>query len=195
MGRSALLCLALAALIVAAFQPVLDAGFLNWDDHLIVTGNERFRGLSPEHLRWMLTTFHGGHWEPLAWLSLAVDHALFGLSARAFHATNLALHAANAALVFALARLIAPPPAKAGRGAAAAAAALFALHPLRVETVAWVVERRDLLATLLALLSALLWLGRARGAGMSVLLASYACFALSLCAKAAGLAWPLVFLV
>jgi tetratricopeptide (TPR) repeat protein len=195
MGRSALLCLGLAALVLAAFRPLLDAGFVNWDDPLIVVDNARFRGLSPAHLRWMLTTFHGGHWEPLAWLSLAVDHALFGLSPRAFHATNLALHAANAVLVFAVARLTAPPPAKLPRAAAAAAAALFAVHPLRVESVAWVVERRDLLATLLTLAAVLLWLRRARGAGRGALLGSYACFALSLCARAAGLAWPLVLLV
>src|SRR6187431_3386674 len=143
MGRSALLCLGLAALVALAFWPVLGASFLNWDDNLIVTENARFRGLSPEHLGWMLTTFHGGHWEPLAWLSLALDWELFGLSARAFHATNLWLHAASAVLVYALARRLARPPALAGRAAAAAAAALFAVHPLRVESVAWVVERRD----------------------------------------------------
>jgi tetratricopeptide (TPR) repeat protein len=143
----------------------------------------------------MLTTFHGGHWEPLAWLSLALDFEAFGLSPRAFHATNLALHALNAALVFALARALAPAPAKASRAAAAGAAALFALHPLRVESVAWVVERRDVLSASLYLTAALLWLGRARGGGRALLLGSYACFALALCAKAAGLAWPLVFLV
>jgi tetratricopeptide (TPR) repeat protein len=197
-GRASLDVLAalgLVALVVAVFRPVLDAGFVNWDDDLIVTGNARYRGLDLGHLRWMATSLHGGHWEPLTWLSLAVDHALWGMDPRGYHATALALHAVNAVLVFALARALFPALRTAG---AAAAAALFAVHPLRVESVAWVSERRDVLSASLFLLATLLWVRHARRGGgafaSGALIASVAAFALALAAKASGLAFPLIFL-
>lgn len=192
MGRSALLCLGLAGLVLAAFQPALGGEFLNWDDNLIVAASPHLSGFSGEQLRWMWTATHGGHWEPLVWLSFAIDHARSGgMDPAAFHLTGVLLHALNAALVFALARCLL---GEAGRGGALLAAALFALHPLRVESVAWVSERRDVLSATLYLTATLLWLRRATGGGRGWLLASYGAFALALTAKAAGLAWPLVFL-
>ena len=195
MGRSALLCLGLAALVLGAFQPAFDAGFLNWDDNLILTENPRYRGLSGEHLRWMLTAFHGGHWEPLVWFSFALDHARVGMDPGGYHVTNILLHGVNAVLVYAVARALLPDTLDKRRIGAWASAALFAVHPLRVESVAWVVERRDVLSATLFLATALLWLRRARGDGLVPLFFSYATFGLALTAKAAGLAWPLVFLL
>ncbi|MEM7305565.1 MAG: hypothetical protein AAF682_02790 [Planctomycetota bacterium] len=192
MGRSALWCLALVASVLVVFQPAFGAGFVNWDDNLIVTGNPHYRGLSGSHLRWMLTSLYGGHWEPLTWLSLALDHRFHGMEPRGYHATNVALHAGCAVLVFALVRVLFPAL---GRGGAGIAAAFFALHPLRVESVAWVTERRDVLSALLFLATTLLWARATRGGRWPWLAASYAAFALALMAKAAGLAWPLVFLV
>ena len=81
-------------------MPVLDAAFLNWDDPAYVTGNPSIRSLSWQTVVWAFTTFQEGIWHPLTWLSLALDYALFGLSARGFHLTNLLLHVANTVLVF-----------------------------------------------------------------------------------------------
>jgi hypothetical protein len=100
-------------------------------------------------LGWMLTSTVMGHWIPLAWLSFALDYSLGGLEPRVYHATNLALHALNAALVCVVARLLlrpvlCPRGGEAAVGAGALGAALlFAVHPLRAETVAWISDRRD----------------------------------------------------
>jgi hypothetical protein len=133
------------------FLPALDAGFLNWDDAVMLVGETGWRGLGVTELRWMLGATVMGHWSPLGWVSFALDHAVAGLAPRAFHASNLALHGLNAALVCVVARRLLRP-ALAPRGgepaveaAALAAALLFAAHPLRAETVAWVSDRRDLL--------------------------------------------------
>jgi len=203
-GPAVALAALLVAIVFAVYRPALDAGFVNWDDDLIVTGNERFRGLSWSHLKWMATSTYGGHWEPLAWLSLAFDHALWGMDPRGYHLTSIALHALNTVLVYVLALALMRPPAArldadaapsvrpiARRIAPFAAALFFALHPLRVESVAWVTERRDVLSASLFLVATLLWLRHARGGGG--LAASYVVFALALCAKASGLAYPLIF--
>ena len=65
--------------VLTAFVPALGAQFVDWDDDLNVTENPRFRGLSPAHLRWMFTTVHGGHYQPLSWVSLALDHRAWGM--------------------------------------------------------------------------------------------------------------------
>jgi tetratricopeptide (TPR) repeat protein len=187
----ALSAAAVFALGVLPFLGTLRGDFLNWDDRGALLENEAWRGFSLEHLRWMATSFHMGHHMPMTWLSWAVDHALWGLDPRGFHATNVALHGVNAVLVFLLAeRLLA-------RGPALVAALLFAVHPLRVESVAWITERRDvlscafLLATVLAYLRAVEPGGR-RGAWWALALGLYV---LSLLSKAWGITLPAVLLV
>ncbi|HVS11286.1 MAG TPA: tetratricopeptide repeat protein [Planctomycetota bacterium] len=174
-------CWGLAALILAsgfaAFAPALRAGFVNWDDGRTLLENPSFRGLGPAHLQWMATTGRMGHYQPLSWLSLAVDHELWGLGApphpeaAGYHATSVALHALAAVAFFFVAfRLLATARARAGRRdpparlalAAALASLVFALHPLRVESVAWVTERRDVLSGLFFVLALGAWLGWAR---------------------------------
>ena len=149
------------AAVFAAFAPALRAGFVNWDDGRTLLENPSFRGLSPAHLEWMATTGRMGHYQPLSWLSLALDHALWGLGApphpeaAGYHATSLALHGlAAVAFVFVAFRLLAV--------AAILASLVFALHPLRVESVAWVTERRDVLSGLFFVLALGAWLGWAR---------------------------------
>jgi tetratricopeptide (TPR) repeat protein len=168
----AALALAVAAVAFGAFLPALDASFVSWDDGLTVTDNYAIRAFDAQNLRWMWTTSTAGHYQPLSWMSLALDHALFGLhapdfpEARGFHATNLLLHAAGAAALFALAlalltRACAPRPGGAPRawlGVAAAAALAHALHPLRCESVCWVTERRDVLSAPFFVLALLAWL-------------------------------------
>src|SRR5262249_9062048 len=131
-----LLPLGLVAVVVAVFAPVLWNDFVLWDDDLNITGNAHYRGFTLPHLQWMFTTLHGGHYQPLTWLSFAVDHALWGLNPTGYHLTNVALHAINTVLVFLLVRSLlvcaSRPVAVPDLNVAAAAGALFfAIHPLR----------------------------------------------------------------
>jgi tetratricopeptide (TPR) repeat protein len=128
--------------------------------------NPAFRGFDPRRLTWMFTTTLMGHYAPLTWLSHAIDFSVSGLDPAAFHRTNLLLHAANAALFCLLASRIcslARPETSAAhpvglRISALCAALAFAVHPLRTETVAWITERRGLLATFFLLLALLAYL-------------------------------------
>lgn len=157
------LSLVLAVLVFVAFRAVLDAGFTNWDDDKNFVDNERWRGLAPANLAWMFTSFHMAHWHPLTWMSLGLEHVLWGLKPERMHVVNVALHAAGAIAALFVARRIFARVAPAASGlaidlAAFASAALFAVHPLRAESVAWVTERRDVLSGLLFFLAVLAWL-------------------------------------
>src|SRR6266852_4908162 len=167
-ARSAemLVALGVAGLTCLIFLPALGGGFLPWDDESNLVANRAWRGLGPSQLGWMLTSFHKGHWIPVTWLSFAFDHVIWGMDPRGYHLTNVLIHGANAGLVCLLVmRLL-----EAGRGVegaarlagGAAAALAFALHPLRVESVAWVTERRDVLSAFFFLLSALAYLRAVR---------------------------------
>lgn len=173
-----------AAAALTAFAPALLGGFVSWDDGVFVADNPWIRGLRLENLRWMLTATRGGLWQPLTWLSYAVDHAVWGLEPAGFHLTNLILHAASSVVFYAIALRLFE-----GRRAPAVCAALFfALHPLRVESVAWVAERKGLLSGFFFLLAALMHLrGRVWAAS--------AVFALALSAKATALTLPAVLLI
>jgi tetratricopeptide (TPR) repeat protein len=203
-GRAAIVgwSLAIAGAVFAAFLPALSAGFLYWDDDKNFLDHQAWRGLSLEHLRWMATTCHGGPYQPLAWLSLAVDHALFGMDPRGYHATNVALHALGAVVFFFLAARLLPlaSPALAGRSrltCAAVAALLFALHPLRVESVAWITERRDVLSGIFFCASIRAYLAHAsrEEGNRAAYLASLGLLLASLLAKASGIVMPAVLLL
>ena len=143
-----LVAVAVASLVWIVFLPALRGGFLPWDDQSTLVTNRAWRGLGWPQLGWMLTSFHKGHWIPVTWLSFDADYLVWGMEPKGYHLTNVLLHAANAALVSLLAtRLLAKTGARgvARLLGAAAAALFFALHPLRVESVAWVTERRDVL--------------------------------------------------
>lgn len=139
----------LVTAVVVAYLPVLGAGFLAWDDDLHVTANPLVTTPGFANVIAAFTTLHAtGNWIPLTWLSHMLDVALFGLEPSGHHAMNLVLHAANTLLVFhVLERLTG------ARWQSATVAALFGLHPLHVESVAWVAERKDLLSTTFALLA------------------------------------------
>lgn len=161
----------LGCLVLLTFLPTLSQGWAPLDDGLNFLRNERYRGLGSDNLRWMWTTRHAGHYIPLSWMTLGADYLVSGMEPRGYHRTNLLLHLANALLFFALAlRLL--RPAGTGREAsteevarldmresslsilgAFAAASWFALHPLRVESVAWITERRDVLCGFFCLLA------------------------------------------
>jgi protein O-mannosyl-transferase len=143
--------LLLAATTLIIFWPVTRCDFLNYDDPDYFTANPRvLSGLTPANFIWAFTTGHAGNWHPLTWLSLMLDAELFGKNPFGPHFTNLFFHAANATLLFLLLQKLTAAPWR-----SAFIAALFALHPLHVESVAWISERKDVLSTFFVLLS--LW--------------------------------------
>src|SRR5262249_60718102 len=95
--------LVVAGLTALAFSRSVGLGFVAWDDEILLLGNPGYRGLSWDHLRWMADNALLGHWVPVAWLSFALDHAVWGLRPGGYHLTNVLLHAANAGLVYVLA--------------------------------------------------------------------------------------------
>ncbi len=149
-------------LTFAAFLPALQSGFVTWDDDRNFTDNFHYRGLGLQQLHWMWTTFHMGHYVPLSWMTLGADYSLWGMNPSGYHLTNLLLHATNAVLVYLLARrLLARSMSLEGPTldiSSAFAALLFSIHPLRVESVAWVTERRDVLSLFFCLSSVLCYL-------------------------------------
>lgn len=176
----------LAALTLALYSPALRHEFVNFDDDHYITRNPNLRaGLSPQGVRWAFTTFHGANWFPLTWLSWQLDVSLWGLDPAGFHLGNLLLHAAaSAALLLALVRMtgsLAP---------AAFVAAVFALHPAHVESVAWAAARKDVLSGLFCMLALLAHARPGRRGALTALLA--ACALLS---KPTAVVLPLLLLL
>ncbi len=162
--RTALALVLLALGACAAFWPALSAGFVNWDDPEAIADNAQLRGVTWEHVRWMFTTCHTGPYQPLSWLTLALDgvgEASGAPSAARVHATSIALHIATAMALFFVARKLFRGVASEHthtERAALFAAALFAIHPLRCESVVWATERRDVLYGLFTVLTLGAWL-------------------------------------
>jgi tetratricopeptide (TPR) repeat protein len=127
---------------LVAYEPLRHNGFVNWDDGDYVTENQHVMdGITPESFLWAFTTLHAYNWHPLTWLSLMLDSELFGLSPFWFHSVNLLFHIANTLLLFwVLQRMTS------AIWQSAFVAALFALHPLHVESVVWIAERKDVLS-------------------------------------------------
>jgi Tfp pilus assembly protein PilF len=196
-------CLALAAVTLAVFAPALGNGWVDLDDDMNFLTNPHYRGLGPAQLRWMLTGVVLGHWTPVTWLTHGVDYVLWGLNPAGYHLVNVLLHAANVALFYLLGRRLlaaALPDAEATplRLGALAAALLFALHPLRAESVAWITERRDVLAGLFYMLTVLAWLRAAATEGATRrrwYLGSLALFAGGLLSKSMLVSLPVALLV
>ncbi|MGB7157679.1 MAG: hypothetical protein WBD40_06410, partial [Tepidisphaeraceae bacterium] len=148
MRRKLLACGALVVAIVAVYSPVRHFGFVAYDDPLYVDNPHVAEGLTPGALAWALRTTDAANWHPLTWISYLLDVQLFGKRAGPMHVTNVLLHAAAAGTLFLVLSAMA--------GAfwrPLAGAALFALHPLRVESVAWIAERKDVLCGLFFLLA------------------------------------------
>lgn len=200
---SAGVALGIALVTFVAFAPVLRAGFVAWDDHYNFLDNPHYRGLGWAQFTWMLTTAWSGHWIPLTWLTLSVDWALWGMNPFGYHLTNLVLHAANGALCFALAarilaRSMPSMTASPIRTGAAAAALVFAVHPLRAEAVAWVSERRDVLSGLFYLVAVLTYLEAVEaepGRRRRWMALSVAAFVLAMLSKAIVVSLPIALLV
>jgi hypothetical protein len=142
-GLPLLLCLLLAGACLAAYGQVRHHDFITFDDDMYVTANPMVRaGLTWPGVAWSVTAFHSSNWHPLTWLSHMLDCQIFGVQPGGHHLTNVAWHLVNTILLFLflsrVTRALWP---------SALVAALFALHPLHVESVAWVSERKDVLST------------------------------------------------
>jgi tetratricopeptide (TPR) repeat protein len=191
MSRSLLICLLLIAATAAVYGQVIRFDFVSWDDPIYVTENVHVRrGLTTDGLVWAFTTAHGGNWHPLTGLSHMLDCQLYGVNPVGHHLTNIVLHILNALLLFGVLRVMTRAVFP-----SAFVAALFALHPLHVESVAWVSERKDVLSTLLGLLSMWAYVAYARRAGLGRYLLTALFLALGLMAKPMLVTLPLVFLL
>jgi protein O-mannosyl-transferase len=143
------LALALGAATIAVYAPVRRYAFVNYDDDEYVAANvDVRRGLSASGIAWAFTDTRGANWLPLTRLSWLADHQLHGLDAGRFHVTNVALHVASTLVLF---TVLAGATGSSGR--AAFVAGVFALHPLHVESVAWISERKDVLCGLMWMLA------------------------------------------
>ena len=150
--RHRIYCWLLLLCVVIVYLPVLNNSFIDqFDDYEYVIANPHIRhGLSPTSLRWAFTSAHSANWHPVTWLSHMMDVSLFGHNPAGHHLTNILVHVANTALIWTLLLLITGSSWR-----ALFVAALFSLHPLHVESVAWVSERKDLLSTFFLLLGSI----------------------------------------
>jgi len=176
----------LAVATVTLYASVASHPFIHFDDSGYVTENPQVQaGLTLAGLKWALTTFHAANWHPLTWLSHMLDVQLFGMSPGAHHLVNAVFHGVNAALLFlALASMTGAPVRS------LAVAALFAAHPLHVESVAWVAERKDLLSTFFGLLALCEYARERRRMWLVAAL-----FALGLSAKPMWVTFPFLLLL
>ena len=192
----------------AVFLPALRGEFLNWDDSVNFVANPHYRGLGWPQIKWMLGATLMGHYIPVTWLSFGLNYALGGMNPWGYHVGNLVLHAANTTLVYLIARRLLAAALGGGSQsghttgsivvAGAFAALVWGVHPLRVESVAWITERRDVLCGLFFLLAVLAYLkGLERGAHPRLIwqALSLAAFAAALLSKAAAMPLPAVLLL
>ena len=189
--RTLILCLLLALATLALYNPVTHAPFLNYDDPIYVTDNPQVRaGLNWNTIVWTFRTPKELDWHPITWLSFALDAQLFGMNPAGYHFTNVALHAANAVLLF---LILASATGFVWRSLAVAA--LFALHPLNVESVAWIAERKNVLSMFFCLVALAAYGWYARRPGIGRYLAVTVAYALSLMSKAQAITFPFALLL
>lgn len=177
------------AIAVFAMWPAAHNGFV-WDDGGYVRNYPPAQDLSAAGVRKIFSEPHNGLYKPLTFLSFAINHRFGGLEPKSYHITNILLHACNAGLVFWLILLLVRD-----KWAAFLCAVLFGVHPMHVESVAWVTERKDMLYSLFFLLASIFYIKRVYGGSKWYYAASLACFGLSLLAKPMGITLPLLLFV
>jgi tetratricopeptide (TPR) repeat protein len=189
--RRAAIALALVVATVAIYARVATFDFINYDDSGYVKDNAQvLNGLTREGVVWAFTTTRQANWHPLTWLSLQLDAQLRGSSPRVYHTTNIALHAVSVLLLF---LLLARMTGSDWRSAFVAA--LFAVHPLHVESVAWIAERKDVLSTAFGLLACHFWLDSLQRPGLSRRVLAVLTYAASLLAKPMLVSLPILLLL
>jgi protein O-mannosyl-transferase len=191
-GRQTLVyCLALTAVVLAAYNPVTRNSFVNYDDEGYILQNAHVRaGLTPDTVKWAFTTYEQTNWHPLTWLSHALDCQLFGLNPAGHHYMSVLLHAANAVLLFLLLQ-----SATGFRWRSLMVAALFALHPINVESVAWAAERKNVLSMLFFLLSLYAYTWYARSPDLRRYAVVTVAFACALMSKPQVVTFPFLLLL
>jgi len=185
-----LIALALIVLTLLVYARVRSHEFLTYDDNAYITANGTVRqGLTMEGLRWAMTSF-AFNWHPVTWLTHMTDVELFGLDAGKHHLVNVAFHIANVLLLFLLLQKMTM-----SRWRSAIVAALFAVHPLHVESVAWIAERKDVLSTFFLLLTAGLYVNWTRSRSHATYAAMLATFILGLASKQMVVTLPFALLL
>lgn len=183
--------LLIAALTIIVYWPVLHNDFIDFDDDVYVTSNMMVRqGLSLKGFLWSISTFHAANWHPLTWLSHMLDAQLFGLNPAGHHATSMLIHAVNSMLLCALLHRL-----TGFVGRSLIVALLFAVHPLHVESVAWVAERKDVLSTLFCFLTMWAYVGYTSKPSLQRYLPVAGFFALGLMAKQMLVTLPVLLLL
>jgi tetratricopeptide (TPR) repeat protein len=185
------LCLTLALATFLTFEQVRLNDFVTFDDNHYVTENPNVKaGITPESLTWALTATYYSNWHPITWVSHMLDIDLYGLTPAGHHLSNVLFHILNAVLLFGLLQRMT------GRlWPSAFVAALFALHPLHVEPVAWVSERKEILSTFLGLLSVWAYVGYAQRGNIARYLLTFFFLALGLMAKPMLVTLPMLLLL
>src|ERR1700674_2907885 len=185
------LCLLLVAATLAFYNPIIHNQFIDFDDSSYILKNSWVQGgLTWDTVKWSFTTFREGNWHPVTWLSHALDCQIFRLNPAGHHYTNLLLHAANAVLLFLLLR-----QATGLTWPSLVVGALFALHPVNVESVAWAAERKNVLSMLFFLLALHAYDRYARTGGRYLYLSVNIFFVLGLMAKPQIVTLPFVLLL
>ena len=181
----------LALTTLTAFWQVGNHEFVNFDDNVYITENNHIQnGITIQGLCWAFTTGHAANWHPLTWISHMLDIQIFGLNPQWHHLTNLLFHIANVLLLFFVLHRMTK-----ALWQSAFVAALFALHPLHVESVAWIAERKDVLSTFFWMLTLVAYGYYAKRPRLKSYLAVIAFFALGLMAKPMLVTLPFVLLL
>jgi len=187
----ALICILLMSVTFAVYWPVRSYEFVKYDDDGYVTNNRHIRsGLTWYGVKWAFTSGYESNWHPVTWLSHILDLQFFGLASGRHHLVNVLIHTINALLLF-----IVLERATGALWASAFVAAIFGLHPLHVESVAWVAERKDVLSTFFWLLTMWAYIRYAERPGILRYLATVALFAIGLMAKPMVVTLPFVLLL
>jgi tetratricopeptide (TPR) repeat protein len=194
---------AVSLMTFAVYIPTLTNGFINWDDPIYVYENQHIRSLSWAFFKWAFTDLSAQFWHPVTWISYAVDYKLWGLNPFGYHLTAILLHAVNTFLVVVLTARLLEVFDHDSRFriqdstliAAGVTGLLFGLHPLHVESVAWVSERKDLLCALFFLLSIISYISYRSHKTYSTYLLSLAFFIFALASKTMAVSLPVVLLI
>ncbi|MBI3814243.1 MAG: tetratricopeptide repeat protein [Nitrospinae bacterium] len=182
------------------YLPALKNSFVNWDDDINIYENTHIRAINGDFLKWAFSTEFAGLWHPLTMLSFAIDYVIWGLNPRGYHLTNILLHTANTALVFfTVIRLISISSKQNPLVAATVTALLFGIHPLHVESVAWITERKGLLCAFFYLLTLLSYFkytsSDTKRKRLKLYTLSLSLFILALMSKPMAVSLPIVLLI
>jgi len=188
--RFALLCVLIACITWVAFLPSLKNGFVNRDDPAYVMNNLDIRGFSGSHLAKIFSSVYLNHYLPVTMLTYMTEYSVFGLDAKVYHRTSLFLHCINCLLVFALFYRL-----SGNCFIGAVTALLFAIHPMRVEAVAWIAERKEVLSASFYLLSLLFYLSYRKKGQKKFYLLCMLSFLLSLLSKTMAVSLPFVLVL